>query len=599
MKYIHKIVVLLFLSLWLGGCSEDSLDLSPKDELSEATAFVSYSNVKTYAWNLYYAFPAYDGGSRDDKEHEMKKDVEADLMQNNNISGNNWLMGNVKVPIASEFGWQRPYERIRRVNLMLDNLDASNMTQDEKDHWRSVGLFFRAYEYTHLISLYGAVPWVGYAITDADTDILYGPRTPRDEVAANILRDLTWAEAHINENGDGPNTVNVHVVRTLISRFGLFEGTWRKYHALGNHEIYLNASIAASEELMVAFPDLHPNYDELYNSESLADVEGIILYKEYQLDVMHIRMATDFRSSNSAWDITRKGIDKFLCKDGQTIYNSLTFDADNDRKDKYAEFRNRDKRLLFTTPPPYKIIGQGAFKWIHTENPADQEYFAVMEAMSDTLHKTLPDLNWAGKTIKEIPNLEEAGFNKSKATGYRIWKHYNQLHSGRSSADFADAPIFKMSEVLLNYAEAKFEMGEFSQTIADQTINKLRVRADVASMQVSQIDATFDPTSDTDVDPVLFEIRRERAVELMGEGYRRDDLRRWKKMNYASEVKLGRWINTSDYVKTYSIQGGGAVGYIKYVHAIPPTFPEYYYLKPLPSDQTVLNSQLEQNPGWE
>ena len=598
MKYIHKITALLFLTLWMGGCSEDFLDLAPKDELSEATAFISYDNVKTYAWGFYYAFPAYDG-SRSDKQYEIAKDIEGDLMQDGNISGNAWLMGNVKVPSTDKFGWRIPYQRIRRINIMLDNLDGSNMTQTEKDHWRSVGLFFRAYEYTHLISLYGAVPWIENNITDADTEVLYGERTPRDEVAANILRDLTWAQEHINENGDGPNTVNVHVVRAVISRFGLFEGTWRKYHSMGDHEKYLQASIAASEKLMQAYPTLHPNFDELYNSESLEGVDGVILYKEYQEDVMHILMATNFRSSNSSWDITRKGIDKFLCKDGKTIFNSPTFDADADRKDKYAEFRNRDNRLLLTTPPPYKIIGQGAFDWVHTADPADREYFDVMEAISDSEHKTLPDLNWAGKTIKETPNLEEAGFNKSYATGYRIWKHYNQLNTGRSSADFADAPIFKMDEVLLNYAEAKFEMGGFTQDIANATINKLRVRGGVADMIINDIDASFDPTRDQSVDPVLFEIRRERAVELMGEGFRRDDLRRWKKMDYAAQVKLGRWINTADYNKTYNIQGGASVGYIQFVHDTPPAFSEHYYLRPIPTDQIVLNPEIEQNPGWE
>lgn len=598
MKYIHKITALLFLTLWMGGCSEDFLDLAPKDELSETTSFLSYDNVKTYAWGFYYAFPAYDG-SRKDKQYEIAKDVEGDLMQDGDISGNAWLMGNVKVPSTDEFGWRIPYQRIRRINIMLDNLDGSNMTQTEKDHWRSVGLFFRAYEYTHLISLYGAVPWIENNITDADTEVLYGERAPRDEVAANILRDLTWAQEHIKENGDGPNTVNVHVVRAVISRFGLFEGTWRKYHSLGDHEKYLQASIAASEKLMQAYPTLHPNFDELYNSESLEGVDGVILYKEYQEDVMHILMATNFRSSNSSWDITRKGIDKFLCKDGKTIFNSPTFDADADRKDKYAEFRNRDNRLLLTTPPPYKIIGQGAFDWVHTADPADREYFDVMAAISDSEHKTLPDLNWAGKTIKETPNLEEAGFNKSYATGYRIWKHYNQLNTGRSSADFADAPIFKMDEVLLNYAEAKFEMGGFTQDIANVTINKLRVRGGVADMIINDIDASFDPTRDQSVDPVLFEIRRERAVELMGEGFRRDDLRRWKKMDYAAQVKLGRWINTADYNKTYNIQGGASVGYIQFVHDTPPAFSEHYYLRPIPTDQIVLNPEIEQNPGWE
>ena len=82
----------------------------------------------------------------------------------------------------------------------------------------------------------------------------------------------------------------------------------------------------------------------------------------------------------------------------------------------------------------------------------------------------------------------------------------------------------------------------FNQGIADATINKLRERGEVAPMVVANIDASFDPTRDSEIDPILWEIRRERGIELMGEGFRREDLRRWKKMDYAAEPKLGRWI---------------------------------------------------------
>lgn len=93
----------------------------------------------------------------------------------------------------------------------------------------------------------------------------------------------------------------------------------------------------------------------------------------------------------------------------------------------------------------------------------------------------------------------------------------------------ADKPVFKIEEVLLNYAEAMFETNQFTQTIADETINKLRKRAGVADMVVAQIDGNFDPKrgkyypkgNDNGilVDPVLWEIRRERIIELMGEGF--------------------------------------------------------------------------------
>ncbi|MBI9061115.1 MAG: RagB/SusD family nutrient uptake outer membrane protein [Marinilabiliaceae bacterium] len=607
MKYIHKLSAFLLLLLLMAACSEDYLDLAPKDELSEATTFESYSNVKVYSHGFYDGFIAYDHqatlkyedyySNRPGNSRVMSKDTEADLMQNYAwANGAKYLWSNYEVPSRSEEFYERPYIRIRRVNIMLDNLETSSMEPADKDHWRSVGLFFRAYEYYKLMNLYGDVIWVENELTDADAGILYGPRTPRDEVAANILRDLTWAEEHIKPEGDGANTINTHVVNFLISRFGLFEGTWRKYHALGDSQKYLVACISASQKLMAAFPQLHPNFDEVFNSESLAGVNGIVLYRRYIEDVMHSRMSTDFRSSNSSYDITRKGVDKFLCKDGQTVHNSPSFGG---YTDKYAEFRNRDDRLYFTTPPPYKVNVSQNINWTHTGVPEEQEYFSVMEEISDELHKTLPDLNWSGNVVAEVPHFEPKPYNKTKATGYRIWKHYNQLNTGRSSSDFADAPIFRMGEILLNYAEAMFETGAFDQSVADVTINKLRARGRVADMLVANVDANFDPTGDATVDPVLFEIRRERAVELMGEGFRRDDLRRWKKMEYATEMKLGRWVKQSDYKINIKIQDNAAEGFAQFVTGTPPMFPEHYYLFPLPSDQIELNPQLLQNPVWE
>ena len=155
-----------------------------------------------------------------------------------------------------------------------------------------------------------------------------------------------------------------------------------------------------------------------------------------------------------------------------------------------------------------------------------------------------------------------------------------------------------MGEIFLIYAEAKFELGQFTQADADATINKLRARGDVAPLDVAAITSDWDPMRDPSVDPVLWEIRRERAIELMGDGFRREDLRRWKKMDYATEVKLGRWVNQSDYNVTLPIQNGAASGYVQLIPATPPAFPEHYYLFPLPSDELLINPNLEQNPGW-
>lgn len=581
----------VMLPVLLAGCHDD-LNLFPTDQLTEATAFESYDNVKTYVWAFYETFPANEGGGP--LNHFLANDVHSDLGQWGRWSeGSDYLWERFLVPSSSS-DWSEPFERIRAVNLMLDNIGHSNMTETDIDHWRSVGLFFRAFEYFKLMSLYGGVPWLENAITDADTDILFGPRDSRDLVAANILRDLAWAEEHIKPQGDGPNTINVHVVRAFLSRFGLFEGTWRKYHGLGDHERFLQASVEASEKLLTDFPNLHPNYDELFNSESLANTQGVLLYKRYVEDQLHVLAATNFRSSNSAVDLTRKAVDKFLMRDGQTIHNSPAFGG---YTDKYAEFRNRDIRLYFVTPPPYRVRRLGAQTWEHTGDEGHREFFYEMERISSPLHKELPDLNWNGNVVSEVPNFNEAVFNRTW-TGYRLWKHYNQLNTGRSSADFADAPIFRMGEVMVNYAEAMYELGRFDQAVADATINKLRERGQVAPIGVGAIGADFDPTRDPDVSPLLWEIRRERAVEMMGEGFRREDLRRWKKMDYATEPKLGRWIRQEDYDITINIQGDAQEGFVQVVRGTPPPFPAHYYLYPIPSDQIVLNPSLEQNPGW-
>lgn len=606
MKNIQTLLSCALLMTLIVSCNDDFLERMPQDKLAETNTFSTNNSIQAYAWQLYEMFEAHNevtiinGDSRPGAGFGLDREADADLIQKNtNGTGRAYIWSRMTVPATSGL-WNNSYEQIRKANLLLKNVPNSEIDPVDKDHWLSVGLFFKALNYINLLEQFGGVPWLEELITDQSEE-LFSPRNSRDEVAANILRDLLWAESHIKDELGSLEklAIDKSVVNALISRFGLFEGTWRKYHNLGGEETYLEASATASEKLLNEFPNLHPNFDELHNSESLASVEGIILYKEYNLEENWSNMSTTFRASNSTWDITRKGIDKFLTKDGLAVTNPNTPEYQSDR-DMFAEFRNRDKRLLFMTPAPYFVNRLTNTTWESTGNPSDEEYFSIYESISDNLHKTLPDLNWFGNVVSRVPNFDQnrvAGFNRT-FSGYRVWRHYNQLNTGTSSRDIADAPIFRIGEVMLNYAEAKFELGQFTQEIVDQTINKLRARGEVAPLVIDNIDAEFDPTRDPSVDPVLWEIRRERAVELMAEGFRREDLRRWRKMDYASEVKLGRWITAASQDNKVPIQNGASEGYVQTVPGMPPTFPEYYYLFPLPSDQIAINPALEQNPGW-
>ena len=152
-------------------------------------------------------------------------------------------------------------------------------------------------------------------------------------------------------------------------------------------------------------------------------------------------------------------------------------------------------------------------------------------------HKVFPLMNWGGKVLKTIPhfftNNGGQGFIVARSGNY-VYRYYNVWDNSKENEGTSDVPLFKIDEVMLNYAEAKFEKAGtgtdgFTQEVADATINKLRKRAYVADMKVNEINAAFDPQRDPSVDPVLWEIRRERIIELMCEGFGFYDVRRWKK----------------------------------------------------------------------
>ncbi|MDH5414550.1 MAG: RagB/SusD family nutrient uptake outer membrane protein [Flavobacteriaceae bacterium] len=596
MKRIKLIFAIFTVTALLStySCDED-LDLVPQDELSAATIFSTYNNVRTYSWGFYEFFDTFDTST----SWSATRDLIGDLMQNGGSSVTPGYINNAfDVPSNSaNTVYGESYQNIRRVNIMLDRIGDSNMGLEEIAHWRGVGLFFRAHEFFNLLRFYGGVKWVENEVLDTDTDILFGPRDSRDLVADNILRDLQEAVQSVKEEGDGPNTINSDVVKALLARFALFEGTWRKYHSLGDAEKFLNVAIDATDALMQKFPNLHPNYDQVFNSDDLGQQNGIILYKHYVIDELTHWVSTNTRSTNNKYDITRKGIDKFLTKNGMPVTNPTNAQYQGD-KDFHAEFRDRDDRLLIMSPPPYKVNGNGGQTFTPTGDPADAEFFPILESITGGFpYKNLPDRNWSGRVTGEVPNFDKLVPTQT-GNGFRFWKIWNEHNERVSSSDLNDDPIFRMGEILLINAEAKFEMGQFDQSIADNTINKLRARGGVAPLNIGDITADWDPTRDPSVDAVLWEIRRERAIEMMGEGFRTDDLRRWKKMDYATQVKLGRWVKQSDYAINLPIENDAPEGYIQLVPVAPPAFPEHYYLYPLPSDELALNTNLEQNPGW-
>lgn len=638
-KYI---LILLALTIAFSACKKDFLDRKPIDQLTDGTAFITYENFKTYSWGFYDYFGGYGGGNAQYPTAFSNQEFNSDNFSQTIANGQSPYATGSKVitPAAGGnasmlqiSGWNFGY--VRRVNVMLDHIDGSSMEQKDKEHWRSVGLFFRALRYYDLVAAFGDIPWIEHSLNVNDSTVLLATQTKRDIVAANILRDLEWAETHIKTLGDGTNTINVHVVRALISRFGLFEGTWRKYHNLTDANTYLTASSIYSQKLLASFPTIMNNYDDVYNSEDLVGKPGIILCKQYVANTSinnstaTINPAITRFTASSNWpaEVPKGALESFLCTDGKPISTSGVYEGDESM---YKSFKNRDRRLYLNVIPPYRVRfknptqisapGASDGLWDRDPNPEYGYYIDLLKAIPGNVNKTIPVLSQTNdmKSGNVIPNIPHFSlFNRSLSNWYNtpqqnvaigqmvmqlgsyFWKFYNRLPQDGANNNTQDCPLFRIEEVMLNYAEAAFELGTFDQSIANMTINKLRSRANVSNMILGDINAAFDTKRDVTVDPVLWEIRRERRIELFGDGFRFNDLKRWKKGTYLNNYPLGVKINKAEYgnVAAMQIDGGGTIGYVKYFNATTGWL-DKFYLEPVPSQELVINPNLVQNPNW-
>ncbi|MDR1672837.1 MAG: RagB/SusD family nutrient uptake outer membrane protein [Bacteroidales bacterium] len=647
-----KKIFISIIGIALCSCNDSFLERLPKDQETESSFFSSYDNFKTYAWQFYGWYDVY----------ALNQDF-MDTYSDNGFHGqgtNPYGWDKVVEPTATgSGGWN--YTHIRTINVLLDNIDGSPLSDTEKAHWRAVGYFFKAQEYFRLLSRFGTAIWEEHVLTDKDRDVLYGPALPRPELAQKILGLLIYARDNVKTAGDGNNTVNTNVVNALISRFGLFEGAWEKYHHVSgsNPNTYLQASYDASSALLAAFPTVHPNYNEVFNSEDLSAIPSVLLYKVFVPTKGHT-INRWMGASESWYEACADLVQSYLCTDGKPIWTSADFHYDPTTASIYEEFRNRDRRLIFSVCPPYRInstfqntkIKDSLFYYSTPLSPyyqklfansplapEDEEYVELMKTLSTAVaDKPLPIRQWNDEFVREVPHFRNNRYNMSQVYsvtigGYFPWKIYTPANQTAGGTN--DGPIYRMGEVLINHAEAAWELGKFDQQVADKTINVLRQRAHIAPFVLSDIDAGFDPKrdkgghtpattdrvtapADYEVDPVLWEIRRERRVELYCEGFRFNDLRRWAKGHYISKRQFGAYIKKADYENSrhiiYLQRNPSLDGLNNFTMQIDdpskdsgrvvifetpnPGWLNKYYLYPIPLDDLTLNENLYQNPGY-
>ena len=474
-----NIILYSFIALLSGtaGCS-DMLDEYPLDAISPETYYNNADELRSATNQFYGMFPGAASGYTES----------ADVVCIFNLPAE--VQGIRTVP-TSGGGWN--WEYLRAVNFYLSHSVRCDDV-DAREHFDGIARFFRAYFYFEKVKRFGEVPWFDRELSSTDPE-LFRPRDSRDFIMDKILDDLTYAIDNISDKKDLYNVTHWTAL-ALKSRICLFEGTFRKYHGVPGYEKFLNECATASKLFIDNAPyaiyqtGAQP-YRDLFSSMNAIE-EEVILARDYDRsqNVMHEANANTLSPTYGRPGMNKKIVNSYLMTNGDRFTDQPGYEP----MQYYDDMQNRAPRLTQT------VVGPG-----------------YMRINSDAVSS---------------PNFG------ASTTGYQITKWVTDASGDGYLGSSNDYILFRAAEVYLNYAEAKAELGTLTQEDLEISIKKIRDRVSMPNIDMDAANANPDPylcalesgyQNVTGPNKgVILEIRRERTIELLLEGFRYYDIIRWK-----------------------------------------------------------------------
>ena len=617
MKRIYYILTAVLAAMTFSSC-EDFLTKPPQTALSPDSFFKSASDLELWTNKFYNDILEDTDIAETYADDMMGGSLSAIQKGTRTTSSKSW-----STPSVGSDGYissNGTFTPLMNINYFLEH--SSNCDDEAvREKYNGVAYFFRAYFYFKLVRQYGDMPWYDYVIGSADAASLNKPRDPRGYVMMKVLEDCDKAYERLPEAwGAGPLFhVSKNAALALKARAALFEGTFRKYHAgtpfvptdeetYGDKTIsstwFLQQAAEAAKAIMgkkslytgnimgISPVAKNASYREFFVLED-ADPNETILGRAYKSDeAVTVRHGIQFDMKNGKRSATQRFVNHYLKKDG-TAYT----EAELASMEYFDQFQNRDPRMAQTLHGPTYV------------------------QIDATVHEAL---DWE-RTIN----------------GYRIIKYISDASHEGATTSTSDFALFRYAEVLLNYAEARAELGELNDADVAATIDVIRTRVGMPKMgtvptAVDPVMEKYYPNAKGAQKAAILEIRRERTVELCFEGFRQWDLLRWKEGKWLTPAatKGFQGIYIPEINKEYDLDKDGKMDICVYQGAKPDpiaapasnvieigknyTLTEgtkgnltYYasenyawdesrdYLWPIPEDQRqITNGALSQNPGW-
>lgn len=578
--------IICFAGILLLATACDFTDITPKDSLTDGSYWTKPQDLKLYTNKLYEQMPTPGIGLDNKSDNSVTTNYESLLFNETNIPTS-------KHKDNDHWYW----EKIRACNFFLTRYHTVVGSEAEINMYVAEARFFRALDYFKKVKKYGDVPYFDKDLQTNDEEYLYKARDPRDFVVGKIIEDLEFATKWLPEPSKAEEgRLHIYAAWTQLARVCLHEGTFKKYHntqgTLTSEELLRKAASAAEEVMKSGLYDIVKGdnagcgqlpfdgyplyYSNQFIQESLVGNKECILPRIYIVDL--VTHETGRQAGESGTGFSKDFVETFLCTDGKPISVSNLYQGDATIGE---EMTNRDPRM-------YQLI--------------------------DNMNKPYLVIDGV-RQVNPYTNVDPNG----AVTGYPMVKFKSPLQAQAEARKTTyDWFLYRYAEVLLIFAEAKAELGECTQDVLNKTINLLRDRVGMPHLTVS-------PTVDTNpvnygyaISPLLYEIRRERRIELVNEGFRWDDIVRWKAGKLLENPKtfLGLRV-TPEQAAPYpagTFYGENSLQTINYNgvellrlysgKALDDAGRKWAdndkrYLEPIPLDELTLNTNLKQNPGWE
>ncbi len=463
--------------------------------------------------------------------------------------------------------WNDRYDEIFTANNILAKAPRAAVTDAVKNRYLAEARFFRAYAYSSLVKKYGDVPLVLIPLQISSPELYMG-RTPRAIVMDTIYADLDFAAQWLPARSALPAAQYGRVTKSsawaLKARMGLYEGTRAKFNNEAGWEDDLNIAVAAASNVMSAGHVLFPNFQGLFiqAGEGIGNTENIFV------KVFGVSNSNLIVGHNNSRDLengrmapTRNLLRQFLYSDGLPAWTT-------------------ENEPSSTRSP------------LFVDEGAEPSYNTIMQNRDPRMNMTVfstPEVAYQGPWIPKT--------SLGSRTGYAPKKGFSVIDQTINGAATVDRMLIRYAEVLLTFAEAKYELTEsISDEDLEATVNKVRARAGF-TVKLTNAFVTSNNLS------MREEIRRERTVEFALEGFRYDDLIRWRTAERVMPKEiLGAKFNAAEWVGTNQSALNLNSDLVLIVEpAGNRTFrADRDYLYPVPFNEINLSGgNVVQNPNWQ